>query len=199
MSTAVAFDPFESGFVESPYEQYARLRATDPVHRSELLGGWVLTRYEDVARILRDATISVELEKANTTPIVETERQRMHERGGKADTLVLRDDPDHARLRRLMQQPFGIRAVAGLRTMVEERVQRELDALVPRGEMDVIADFAYPLPVAVFCEMLGFPDEDGPRFREWTAAVARSLDLVISDAELDEGLAVWEQALEATL
>jgi cytochrome P450 len=192
LSTAVAFDPFEPGFVESPYDQYARLRATDPVHRSELLGGWVLTRYDDVARILRDPTISVELENANTTPIVETERQRMHERGGKADTLVLRDDPDHARLRRLMQQPFGIRAIEGLRTMVEERVQRELDALIPRGEMDVIGDFAYPLPVAVFCEMLGIPDEDSPNFRAWTAAVARNLDPLITPDEREHNFALMD-------
>src|SRR3954468_23632905 len=156
----LTFDPFEPGCIDSPYEQYARLRASDPVHRSELLGGWVLTRYDDVARILRDPTISVELDNADDTPVVSTERQRMTERGGKAGTLVLRDDPDHARLRRLMQQPFGIRAIDGLRTMVRERVDAELDAVVGRGEMDVIGDFAYPLPVAVFCQMLGIPNED---------------------------------------
>ena len=188
MSTAVAFDPFEAGYVESPYEQYARLRATDPVHWSDLLSGWVLTRYDDVARILRDPTISVEIENARSTPVVETERQRMNERGGKADTLVLRDDPDHARLRRLMQQPFGIRAIEGLRSMVQDRVDRELDALIPRGEMDVIGDFAYPLPVAVFCEMLGIPDEDSPQFREWTAAVARNLDPVLTEDQRVENL-----------
>ena len=198
MNTVVAFDPFEPGFVESPYEQYARLRATDPVHRSDLLGGWVLTRYDDVARILRDPSISVELENANSTPVVSNERARMDERGGRAGTLVLRDDPDHARLRRLMQQPFGIRAIEGLRTMVEERVVRELDALVPRGEMDVIADFAYPLPVTVFCEMLGIPDEDSPQFRDWTAAVARNLDPLISPEERAHCFALMDE-MEAYL
>src|SRR6476619_6726191 len=192
-STAVAFDPFEAGYVESPYEQYARLRATDPVHWSDLLSGWVLTRYDDVARILRDPTISVEIENARSTPVVETERQRMNERGGKADTLVLRDDPDHARLRRLMQQPFGIRAIEGLRSMGQDRVNRELDALTPRGEMDVIGDFAYPLPVAVFCTMLGIPDEDSPNFREWTAAVARNLDPLIMPAEREHNFALMDE------
>ena len=198
VTTAVAFDPFEPGYVESPYEQYARLRATDPVHRSELLGGWVLTRYDDVARMLRDPTISVEIENAKTTPVVETERQRMHERGGRVDTLVLRDDPDHARLRRLMQQPFGIRPIEALRTMIEERVERELDAVMARGEMDVIGDFAYPLPVAVFCEMLGIPDEDSPQFREWTAAVARNLDPLISPAEREHCFKLMDE-MEAYL
>src|SRR5437588_11543340 len=132
VSTAVAFDPFEPGYVESPYAQYARLRATDPVHWSDLLEGWVLTRYDDVARVLRDPTISVELDNARPTNVVEGERTRMSERGRKADTLVLRDDPDHARLRRLMQQPFGIRAIEQLGDMIAARTDAALDALVDR-------------------------------------------------------------------
>jgi cytochrome P450 len=179
----VRFDPFEEGFVESPYAQYGRLRASDPVHWSDLLDGWVLTRYDDVARILRDPTISVELANARPTTMVEAERGRMSERGRTSDTLVLRDDPDHARLRRLMQQPFGIRAIDELRETVRKRIDVELDSLVARGEMDVIADFAYPLPVAIFCQMLGIPDEDSPQFGDWTAAVARNLDPVISAEE----------------
>jgi len=193
MATAVAFDPFEAGYVDSPYAQYARLRAGDPVHWSDLLHGWVLTRYDDVAHILREPTISVEIDNALPTPAVDTERQRVAERGGKADTLVLRDDPDHARLRRLMQQPFGIRAIDDLREMVRMRIDAAIDELVPRGEIDVIGDFAYPLPVAIFCEMLGIPDEDSPRFRDWTSAVARNLDPVISAEERNKCNALMDE------
>src|SRR5262249_50730115 len=67
MTVAVAFDPLEPGFLESPYEQYARLRAHDPVHWSELLEGWVVTRYDHVAALLRDPDTSVELENARPT------------------------------------------------------------------------------------------------------------------------------------
>ncbi|MEY2451008.1 MAG: hypothetical protein QOD92_582 [Acidimicrobiaceae bacterium] len=183
MSTRVAFDPFEAGYVESPYPQYARLRADEPVHWSDLLEGWVLTRYDDVAHVLREPTISVELDNATPTSFVEAERMRMADTGRKSDTLVLRDDPDHARLRRLMQQPFGIRAIDALRDMVRLRVDEAIDEVVDRGEMDVITDFAYPLPVAIFCEMLGIPLEASPRFRDWTSAVARNLDPVISEEE----------------
>jgi cytochrome P450 len=183
LSTRVAFDPFEAGYVESPYPQYARLRADEPVHWSDLLEGWVLTRYDDVAHVLREPTISVELDNATPTSFVEAERMRMADTGRKSDTLVLRDDPDHARLRRLMQQPFGIRAIDALRDMVRLRVDEAIDEVVDRGEMDVITDFAYPLPVAIFCEMLGIPLEASPRFRDWTSAVARNLDPVISEEE----------------
>jgi cytochrome P450 len=177
------FDPFEPGYFESPYGQYARLRADDPVHWSDVLEGWLLTRYADVAQVLREPTISVELDNAKPTSFVEAERTRMAETDTKSDTLVLRDDPDHARLRRLMQQPFGIRAIGALRDMVALRIDAALEQLAGRGGMDVIDDFAYPLPVAIFCEMLGIPDEDSPRFRDWTSAVARNLDPVISVAE----------------
>ena len=118
----VAFDPFEPGFVESPYDQYARLRAADPVHWSDLLDGWVLTRHDDVVSILRDPDISVELDHARPTGVVEVQRQRQARTGRSSDTLVLRDDPDHSRLRKLLQRPFGPRPVEALRSMVAERV-----------------------------------------------------------------------------
>lgn len=181
----VAFDPFEPGFVDSPYEQYARLRAHDPVHWSGLLDGWLLTRYDDVARVLREPSMSSDPANAIPTPAIEAERARMREGERPPLTLVLRDDPDHARLRTLIQAPFGARSVEGLRDIVHARVEAALDALIPRGAMDVIADFAYPLPVAVFCKMFGVPDEDQPQFREWTAAVARNLDPLLTEDERD--------------
>jgi cytochrome P450 len=179
----VAFDPFEPGFVQSPYEQYARLRSHDPVHWSDLLEGWVLTRHDDVVALLRHPDISVELGNARATGVVDLQRERQARTGRPSDTLVLRDDPDHHRLRTLLQRPFGPRPVEALRAMVTDRVDAAIADLAPRGAMDVVADFAYPLPVAVFNEMLGLPDEDAPRVRAWIQAVARMLDPVIDDAE----------------
>jgi cytochrome P450 len=179
----VAFDPFEPGFVASPYEQYDRLRAHDPVHWSELLDGWVLTRHDDVVAVLRDPEVSVELDNARATGVVRMQRERQARTGRSSNTLVLLDDPDHNRLRRLLQRPFGPRPVEGVRAMVTARVDAAMAVLAPRGAMDVVGDFAYPLPVAVFNEMLGLPDEDAPRVRAWIQAVARMLDPVIDDDE----------------
>jgi cytochrome P450 len=199
MTVTVAFDPFEAGFVQSPYEQYARLRAEDPVHRSELLEGWVLTRHDDVASVLRDPSVSVELDNAASTPLVEAQRERLRQRGEAdrmAQSLVLRDDPDHNRLRRLLARPFGPRPVERLRTIVTQRVDAALVRLALPGEpgaMDVIADFAYPLPVGVFCEVLGVPDGDAERVRTWIAAVAHSLDPVLDAAERERCLALTDE------
>ena len=179
----VAFDPFEPGFVESPYDQYRRLREHDPVHWSDLLEGWVLTRYDDVVAVLRDPAVSVELGNARSTGVVSLQRERQSRSGRPSDTLVLRDDPDHHRLRKLLARPFGPRPVERLRAMVTARVDAAVADLAPRGAMDVIGDFAYPLPVAIFNEMLGLPDEDAPRVRAWIWAVARMLDPVLDDDE----------------
>lgn len=196
---SIAFDPLARGFVEWPYEQYAALRAADPVHRSELLGGWVLTRYADVDRVLRDADVSVEPAKGAGNPVIDAELQRLAEGGRSAATLVLRDDPDHARLRRLLQAPFGPRAVERMRATIEQRVAEALDEVVGRagpgatGQLDVVADFAYPLPVSLFCELLGVPAEDSPRFRTWTQAVAHNLDPFLTAEQRATNLARYDE------
>ncbi len=186
------FNPLEDGFIDWPYDQYRRLRAEDPVHRSDLLQGWVVTRYADVSRILRDPASSAVIDNAVPTDMTRAEIQRRDEaaRGGR--TLVLLDDPDHARLRKLIAKPFRPREVDGLRSLIEERVRLRVDALVAEHgagtpvELDLIAEFAYPLPVEIFCQMLGIPEEDHPIFRFWVNCIARSLDPVMDQAERDE-------------
>src|SRR5262245_21510507 len=190
------FDPSEPGFVAWPYPQYDRLRAADPVHWSPLVEGWVLTRHADVAAVLRDPNVSVELDRATPTPLVARALARQEIMGRGFETLVLLDDPDHQRLRRLMQGPFGPRSVERLRATVARRVDAALDELAGRGSMDVIGDFAYPLPVAVVNDMLGLPEEDAPRMRAWINAVARVLDPVVDEAEYERCLRLVVEWIE---
>ena len=200
LTEPVMFNPLADGFVEWPYDQYTRLRAEDPIHRSELLHGYCVTRYADVNTILRDPTVSSEIDNATPTPLTADEIKRRDEatRGGR--TLVLLDDPDHARLRKLIMGPFRAREVENLSALVEERVRVRMDQLIAEHgtgtgadsgtvEFDLIADFAYPLPVEIFCQMLGIPEEDHPVFRFWVNCIARSLDPVMSAVER-EALAV---------
>jgi cytochrome P450 len=188
----VAFDPFEAGFDAWPYEQYGRLREQDPVHWSDLLCGWIITRYDDVAAVLRDRTMSSDLNKAGSSALVDLLRTRSRTHEG-ATTVVLLDDPEHARVRRLIQAPFTVRNVEKIRASIHRRVDAAVGSVEKRGSMELIGDLAYPLPVAVFCEMLGIPEEAGPEFHRWTAAVARSLDLVLSDEQYDACMAETEE------
>jgi cytochrome P450 len=86
------------------------------------------------------------------------------------------DPPDHTRLRRLVNMAFSAKAVEALRPRVQEIVDELLDKVAAKREMDAVADLAYPLPVAVICEMLGVPKEDQPSFSGWSAVLAQSLD-----------------------
>ena len=200
LTEPVMFNPLADGFVEWPYDQYTRLRAEDPIHRSDLLHGYCVTRYADVNTILRDPSVSSEIDNATPTPFTVDEIKRRDEatRGGR--TLVLLDDPDHARLRKLIMGPFRAREVENLGALVEERVRVRMDQLIAEHgtgtgadsgtvEFDLIADFAYPLPVEIFCQMLGIPEEDHPVFRFWVNCIARSLDPVMGAVER-EALAV---------
>lgn len=183
---AVAFDPFEPGFTEWPYDQYARLRAHDPVHYSELMHGWMLTSFADVQRVLKDPAISSVIDNATPTPNTEMEIERRAEIGYEANPLPLLDEPDHRRVRQMIAPTFRKGSVKDLHATIERHVDDLIDAIVeregPSGSFDLIADLAYPMPVMVICELMGIPDEDGEQFRRWVQLVALGLDPII-DAE----------------
>src|ERR1051325_6973851 len=170
------FNPMAPEFVADPYPTYHRLRTEDPVHESPL-GFWVLTRYEDVAGILRDPRFAKE-------PMVAAVAQRM---GVQTATIGLsmldRDPPDHTRLRGLTSKAFTPRVVEGLRPRVQEIVDGLLDRVERAGQMDLIEEFAYPIPVNVICELLGVPIEDHERFKGWSLDLARGLDSIMLGPE----------------
>ncbi len=185
------FDPFDPAYVASPYETYAVLRDDDPVHWSELLAGWVLTRFDDVDAVLRDPSMSSDIRKATPTAITEMEIDGMKEHARATRTIVHLDDPDHTRVRKLMAEPFRVREINRLGTLVDERVSSAIDRLAGREAIDLVGDLAYPLPVEVFSHWLGVPDEAAPQFRYWTNWTARSRD-PLSPADRDEMFAAMD-------
>ena len=187
---SLGFNPFDPAFIASPYEQYAVLRDDDPVHRSDLLHGWVLTRHDDVVAVLRDPTMSSDIRRATPSPIVQLELDGLADHPRATRTIVHLDDPDHTRVRRLLAAPFRVREVDRLTGLVADRVGMAIDGLRDRlggrrGDVDLVSDLAYPLPVEIFSEWLGMPEEAGPQFRLWTSWVARSRD-PLSAADREE-------------
>ena len=185
------FNPFEPAYVASPYETYAALRDDDPVHWSELLHGWVLTRFDDVNAVLREPSMSSDIRRATATPVTELEISGMAEHARATRTIVHLDDPDHTRVRKLMAEPFRVREINRLQALVDERVTAAIDSLVGRTEIDLVADVAYPLPVEIFSHWLGMPDEAAPQFRYWTNWTARSRD-PLSPEDRDEMYAAMD-------
>lgn len=182
------YNPFEPGFIEDPYSRYAAMRDGDPVHHSQL-EFWALFRYEDILRFLRDPTLSVEDRNATPTPLDEMIAQILGDRSERgARSMLSRDPPDHTRLRKLVTKAFTPRVIQDLRPRIQELVDEMLDAAAAEGEIDVITQFAFPLPFAVISEMLGVPVADGDRLREWSGLIVRSLEPLV-DADTIRAIA----------
>ncbi len=174
--TRVKLDDFldKPEFYRDPYPVYHELRASDPVHWSEIMGSWVLTRYDDVVATMRDPRrfssagrhalsldrLPAEVRK-RAKPIYE------HYAVG----MIHADPPDHTRMRALVNKVFTVRAMESLRPRVQAIVDGLLDAVQGDGEMDVMTALAYPLPVAIISRILGIPEEDNDRFRYWNEGV----------------------------
>ncbi|TMQ19615.1 MAG: cytochrome P450 [Candidatus Rokuibacteriota bacterium] len=168
----VTFNPMDPEFVADPYPTYRRLRTEDPVHQNPL-GFWVLTRYEDVMATLRDA-------RAVKEPIAAFVAARFGAAVPAIGFSMLdRDPPDHTRLRGLVSKAFTPKMVERLRPEVQAIVDGLLDGVEGAGTMDLIEQFAYPLPVTVICQMLGVPVEDRERFKQWGLDIARGLDAIM--------------------
>ncbi|MEX0664946.1 MAG: cytochrome P450 [Acidimicrobiia bacterium] len=191
----VFLNPFEPGFFDDPYSQYRRLRELRPVHQSPF-GPWTLTRYDDVSRLLRDPSLSVEDRNAAVDRRADLfpgddERQR---RGSLA--ILNLDPPDHTRLRRLVSKAFTPRRVEQLFPRVESLVGGMLDAVEPAGTMDVIADLAFPLPFAVISEMLGLPEGDRDQLRGWSHTLVKTFEPLLTPEEVPELMAASDAMAE---
>src|SRR5260221_8892550 len=158
-------------FREDPYPLYRYLHAAAPVQWSDVLGAWTLVRYADVVESLTEPRFS-----ADRTADADQQLD------GFAKSMLVSDPPDHTRLRALVQKAFTPRMVEQLRPRIGSIVRELIERLATRGgAFDVITDLAYPLPVVVIAELLGVPPEDRETFRDWSAALAASLDPLVSD------------------
>lgn len=195
---SIALDDFldNPDFYRDPYPVYHELRATDPVHWSDIMGSWVLTRYDDVVASMRDPSrfsnagrhaLSLdrlpEHVRKKAKPIYE------HYAVG----LIHTDPPDHTRMRALINKVFTVRAMESLRPRVQKIVDDLLDAAAPKGEMDIMAALAYPLPVAIISQILGIPAEDNDKFAYWNEGVNElTASGRTTEANLARGLPIFQ-------
>ena len=178
------FNPLQPGYIEDPYPHFAEMREHDPVHLT-LLNQWLLFRYDDVARILRDPSMSV---SDDNVEIFDEKRLAMIEASGaefeRSTSMLGSDPPDHTRLRRLVSKAFTPSSIEALRPRVQQLVDAMLDPMAERGTGDVVTELAFPLPFDVISEMLGMPESDKEQIAAWSGAVVKTLDPIISDAEI---------------
>ncbi|HTK07278.1 MAG TPA: cytochrome P450 [Ktedonobacteraceae bacterium] len=160
----------------NPSAFYARLRAQEPLSSIELGEGdtfWVATNYDDAIAILKDRRFVKETEQLSLPG--DTQKSNIFKSNSelfawRRDMLMV-DPPDHTRLRNLVSKAFTPRMIEQLRPRIQQITNDLLDAVQNQGQMDLISDFAFPLPITVISEMLGIPVADRPQFRAWTRAL----------------------------
>lgn len=179
--TGTPVNLMDPALLKDPFGEFSRLREQAPLVRGFLFNpekpAWLVTRYDDVKQVLSDPRF---VNNPANVPGVDARSIRdnlLRARGVPPDYMryvvegvLASDGADHIRLRRLVSRTFTARRVMDLRPRVEEITERLLDRLPDRAEdgvVDLIEHFAYPLPITVICELVGIPEEDRPRWREW--------------------------------
>ncbi len=174
-STERKYDLYSPEFRADPYSVFERIREQEPVLQQAGFDGttpmWFVTRYDDVAAVLLDderfvrdprlALTEEELATHDRSPMLEVIDNHM----------LNRDGDDHRRLRRLVTKAFTPKVVEQLRPRIQAIADELIDAVEPRREMDLSADYAFPLPITVIAELLGVPNEDQDHFKEWSDAI----------------------------
>jgi cytochrome P450 len=168
------YDLYSDRFRTETYATFERMRAEDPVFCQPGIDGetmlWFVTRHDDAVAVLLDDERFVRDPALALTPDeLEAFSSGMPEAIAFIDTHMLnRDGDDHRRLRRLVTKAFTPRMVEQLRPRIQEIADELIDAVEARGEMELVDEFAFPLPITVIAELLGIPVGDRDHFRRWT-------------------------------
>ena len=155
-------------FKANPYPVYSRLRAEDPIYRTNvavwLPAIWIVTRYDDVVRVLKDPRFSKDYTQAY--PWIPSSMRAMFR------NLLTIDPPDHTRLRSLVQRAFTPRLIEGLRERIHGVCEDLLDRAGAGDTIELIEAYALPVPLTIISDLLGVPVKDRRRFGPWTKVVA---------------------------
>jgi pimeloyl-[acyl-carrier protein] synthase len=161
------YELFLEGRLKDPFPFYHALRLEDPIHWSEKLDAWILTRYEDVYAMIREtANLSSERSPTFMRQLPEDIRKEMEPLGDSLGKWFGWNDPPYQkRLRGITSRSFLPRVIGKLQPGIEAIVQEFLDAIGDRKDVDIINDFAYPMPVRVIADFLGVPPEHHDAFK----------------------------------
>ncbi|BAZ48321.1 cytochrome P450 like protein [Nostoc sp. NIES-4103] len=183
------FNLFDPKVRINPYPTYHHLRSESPVHRYFVGGDWLVSRYADVKAVLRSNYVRSQ----DKPKSVQERNQYLQDREKNLNTLAYTisqflfymDAPDHTRLRNLVAKVFSPMVVERMRPQIQEIVNELLDKVRYKGSMDIIADFAIPLPVTVISRLLGVPKEDQDQLHQWSNVFSRILDSLVSLEEFE--------------
>jgi cytochrome P450 len=188
------YHPYHPSYARDPYPAYSRLREEAPVYRHPLFRAWVLSRYDDIATTLKSPYASVNRTETTVPDFLNPMK-------GLSDeflqviqrALLMIDPPDHTRIRNLVNKAFTPRVVDAMRPRIQQVVDETIDTMLagvaPGEPVDLVSEFAIPVPIRVIGEMLGVSPDDREQFKHWATQIGGLLDPVsavpsLRDAEV---------------
>jgi cytochrome P450 len=184
MTTDTRFDPYAPDVLADPYPHYERLRDEAPICFVPDLDAWIVTRYDDVSRVLHDPATFSSADGMGRLMAGGVGRNRIDARNAfgidlrDMRVLIATDPPDHTRLRRLLSRAFTPRAIADLEPHLRDICHQLVDDLATAtqdGRGDLVEQVAFPFPVIVIAELLGIPPERRADFKRWSDALVGAL------------------------
>ncbi len=189
------YDPSDPAFRANPYPVYAYLREHEPLHWSEPRSLRVVSRYQDVAKVLRSPDVSRDIDaSASDFPPAEEARREIRKRRGGAKSMLNLDPPDHTRLRGLVSKAFTPRTIERLRPRVQDLVDNALaSADAAEGRIELVDALAFPVPFQVISDMLDMPTERSSELRDWSQVLTQALEASATDEDLAAAADAVEQ------
>ncbi|MED2944807.1 cytochrome P450 [Bacillus swezeyi] len=173
----------DSDFWRDPYPFYDKLRSVHPVYKGTVLKypGWYVTGYAEAAAILKNARFK------NRIPLPETGTKYENLKNVQQDMLLFKNQSDHKRMRTLVGKELTPKMADSFRPYIKEAVHELLDQIQRRGTADIVSEYAFPLASLIIAKILGVPEEERYRFRQWTARLIQTIDLTRSRKALAKG------------
>ncbi len=172
-----ALERLPDDFMQHPYETMARFRNAGRVHHVVFPHGadvWLVTHYDDVRQLLSDPRVSKDGRRMNEMfakhsgiPVEEGESVSVGFDDELSWHMLNSDPPRHTRLRSLVSKAFTLRRMEAFRPRIEQLVDEMLDAIEGKDEVDLVGEYAQPLPIIIICDLLGIPFADRERFQRW--------------------------------
>jgi cytochrome P450 len=172
MVTAIDYDMFTPEVIADPYTYYGRLREEDPVHWNEKYELWVITRYDDLVWLTRRHELFSNAVFKNDPrppyPEIYESDLGLYEyvRNYQGEQFIQHDRPEHLDMRMVVHEYFAPKSMEQWRPLIQSAIKDLLDEAEEKGRMDVMRDFATPLPVLVIAQLMGIPYEDRPYIRQ---------------------------------
>jgi cytochrome P450 len=166
-----------SEFKANPFPFYARLRSEAPLYRTVLpdkQSAWLITRYDDVVAVLKDERFGKDRLRAKSSEQIKKQPWMPRMFRPLTRNMLDVDAPDHTRLRGLVQKAFIPRLIENMRERIQALSDELLDTTGIRGRMDLVQEYALPIPTTIIAEMLGIPANDRHKFHRWSAAIVSS-------------------------